>query len=261
MPKYVNYYLRALFIFFSHHTFGADRRKMHYKIKELPSDERPYEKFLKYGPKALTDAELLAIFIKTGLKDKTSIDIAREVLLKPDGSYSLLSLYKKSLAELKQINGIGEVKAICLKCIAEISERISNTHYSNGISFSTPKEIADYYMESFRHLDKEFFCVLYLDASRRIICDKIISSGTETQTLVSAREIFINALEYNAVYIVLIHNHPSGNPVPSEIDIEVTNSLCKAGNLINIKVLDHIIIGDKKYISFRECKLYPENDK
>lgn len=234
---------------------------MHTKIKELPLDERPYEKFLKCGAKALSDAELLAIILKTGSKEKTSIELAREVLKCPDGSSSILSIHKKSLTELKKIQGIGNVKAICLKCIAELAERIANSKYTNRSKFSSPKDIASFYMESFRHLDYEVFRVLYLDSSHCLIADRIISTGTVNRTLVSARDVFIHALSFNAVYVVLLHNHPSGNPLPSDEDIKVTNTLYNAGLLLNIEVIDHIIIGDKQYFSLREYNLFPSNSE
>lgn len=232
---------------------------MHYKIKDLPIEDRPYEKFHKYGPKALSDAELLAIFIKSGTKNKSCIEIARDVLRMPNDTYSILALYKKSYSELKNIRGIGAVKALCLKCIAEISERLSLESYGKTIKFASPKDIADYYMESFRHLNYEEFCVIFLDDSNNRITDRVLTKGTINQSLVSARDVFSNALELSASSIVLLHNHPSGNPTPSEDDITTTNALYKAGELLNVTVLDHIIIGDRKYISFRECNLISED--
>lgn len=234
---------------------------MHYSIKELPKEERPYEKFLKYGPKALSDTEILAVLLKSGTKDKTSIELARDILLCSDGSYSLLSLYKKSFAELKAIKGIGTIKAISLKCIAEISERIVTSTYSKKMRFVHPKDIADYYMESFRHLEYEIFMAVFLDSANYFINDIIFTKGTVNKSLVSSREIFIKALEYKAVNIIVLHNHPSGNPTPSTDDIEVTKALAESGKLLSICLLDHIIIGDKKYISFREQGLLSDNLK
>lgn len=233
---------------------------MHYKIKELPNDDRPYEKFIKYGPHALSDAELVAIIIKSGTKEQSSIEIAREVLKLPDGGYSLLSLCKKNAEELEKINGIGKVKALSLKCIAEISKRINTTSYDNSIRFNSPKDIADYYMESFRHLNHEEFCVIFLDSTNKLITERVLTKGTLNQSLVSVRDVFSNALELSASSIVLLHNHPSGNPSPSKEDLTTTEAICKAGKMLNIMVLDHIIIGDKKYISFRERNLISETD-
>lgn len=233
---------------------------MHYKIKELPSDERPYERFIKYGPQALSDVELISIFIKSGTKEKSSLEIAREVLKLTDKKYSLLALYKKDFEALKKINGIGSVKALSLKCIAEISKRISIASYENSIKFESPKDIAEYYMESFRHLKHEEFCVVFLDPSNNLITEKVLTKGTLDQSLVSVRDIYSNALELSASSIILLHNHPSGNPSPSKDDLITTEAVCKAGKILNIMVLDHIIIGDKKYISFRECNLLSETD-
>jgi len=233
---------------------------MHYRIKELPKDDRPYEKFLKYGVKALSDSELVAVFIKTGIQNKTSIDIAREVLLMPDGTTSLLSLHKKSIDELRQISGIGLVKALCLKCIVEISERIALSEYNSKVNFTSPKSIADYYMERFRHLNHEEFCVIFLDSNNRLITERVLTIGTINQSIVSVREVFINALDLKALRIVLLHNHPSGNCEPSMDDIMTTKALYKAGQLLNIEVLDHLIIGDRNYLSFKECNLFSDYD-
>lgn len=233
---------------------------MYNKIKELPTDERPYEKFIKYGPQALSDAELIAIFIKSGTKDKSCIELARDVLRLPDGRYSILAICKKDFDNLTNINGIGTVKALCLKCIAEISKRISTASYDNLVKFTSPKDIAEYYMERFRHLKYEEFCVVFLDSSNNLILERILTKGTTDQSLVSVRDVFSNALEVSASRVVLLHNHPSGNPTPSKDDISTTNALCDAGKLLDILVLDHIIIGDRKYMSFRECGLISETD-
>ena len=228
---------------------------MYNRIKDLPTDERPYEKFIKYGPKALSDAELIAIIIKTGTKECSSVDIARRILASTDNTNNILSICRKSYEDLKAIKGVGSVKAITIKCVAEICERISISNYPNNPIFNTPKVISDYYMERFRHISHEELCVVFLNSNNMLISDIVLTKGTVSQTLISARDIFIQALKYEAVNIVLIHNHPSGNPTPSNEDILVTNKLIEAGKLINIEVLDHIIIGDNKYLSFRECKL------
>lgn len=224
-------------------------------IKELPTDERPYEKCLKYGPKVLSDSELLAIVLKTGTTSNSVLDISRRVLTRADGSLSLLAIYDKSLEELKAIRGIGTVKAITLKCIAEISERLSKSTNNNGLKFETPKHVADYYMEELRHLRTEQFRVLFLNNTNTRIADKVISNGTVNASLVSPREVFEEALRLDAVKIILMHNHPSGDPTPSVNDIEITRKMSEAGSVLDIKVLDHIIFGDNKYISLRELDI------
>ena len=223
-------------------------------IKELPVDERPYEKCIKYGPKVLSDSELLAIILKTGTASNSVLDISRKVLTRADGNLSLLSIYDKSFEELKAISGIGSVKAITLKCIAEISERLSKST-NNGLKFETPKQVADYYMEELRHLKTEQFRVLFLNNSNIRIADRVISNGTVNTSLVSPREVFEQALRMDAVKIILMHNHPSGDPTPSVNDIEITRKISEAGSVLDIKVLDHIVFGDNKYISLRELDI------
>lgn len=221
-------------------------------IKELPADERPYEKCIKYGPKVLSDSELIAIILKTGTPSSSVLQLSRSVLKKYDGSISLLSIYDKSLEELERIPGIGKVKAITLKCIAEISERISKASTGDGIKFVTPTDVVNYYMEELRHLKTEQFRVLFLNNANMRIADKVITNGTVNMSLVSPREVFLEALKLDAVKIILMHNHPSGDPTPSVNDIEITQKMSEAGSVLDITVLDHIVFGDNKYISLRE---------
>lgn len=225
---------------------------MNTKIKELPSCERPYEKAFKYGVEVLSDVELVAVFIKSGTKDKSSIEIARELLRMPDGSYSLLAIFRKSFLQLKAIPGIGAVKAITLKCIAEFSKRISTTGYGETFKIDDPKTVSNYYMEKLRHLNEEQVVAVFLNSKNCFICDKVISTGAVNKSIIPQRELFLYALNCSAVYIILLHNHPSGDPTPSNDDISSTDKIVEAGNLVGIKVLDHIIIGDNKYYSFRE---------
>lgn len=224
----------------------------HLSIKDLPENERPYERFIKMGAESLTDSEILAILIQNGTKNTSSIELARNVL-SYNGNMSLLSLYDKSFDELMEIPGIGKVKAIQLKCIAELSKRIHKAKRPENSTFSSPEDIAVYYMESMRHLPTERLLAVFFDGSGRYICDSVISDGIVNQTLISPREIFIKALEYKAVYFMIIHNHPSGNASPSSDDISITNEIEAAGNLMNIPLLDHLIIGDREYVSFLEA--------
>lgn len=221
-------------------------------IKDLPQDERPYEKCIKYGPKVLSDSELIAVILKTGTSNDSVLDISRNVLKSSDGSISILSLYDKTCEELELINGIGKVKAITLKCISEISERLCKATFSDKLRFDSPKAVAEYYMETLRHLKTEEFRVLFLNNSNMRITDKVITHGTVNMSLVSPREVFEAALRYDSVKIILMHNHPSGDPTPSRNDFEITRKMSEAGSLLDIQVLDHIVFGDNKYISLRE---------
>ena len=218
---------------------------------QLYDAEKPYDRFLKAGPEALTDTELLAIIIRTGHKGANATALAREILKKA-GSYGIAGLCRMSVDELMEIKGIGEVKAVKIKCIAELSSRISKSKRGNKILFQTPDEAASYYMEQMRHLEKEKCLCVFLDGAMGLIKDQIISVGTVNASLFSEREIFMEALAAKAVHIMLLHNHPSGSVCPSSQDISMTKKLSDAAKLMDIPLIDHIIIGDNCYYSFRE---------
>lgn len=221
-------------------------------IKETSEEYRPYEKCFKYGAEVLTDQELLAVILRTGSLGQSSVLLADKVLSYSNNKEGLLILQHLSVEELMQIRGIGKVKAIQLKCIAELSRRISKTSAGNKLDFSSPASIAEYYMEDLRHEEKEQLILVMMNTKHRLIRDKIMTTGTVSCSLVSTREIFIEALRNGAVYIVLIHNHPSGDPSPSREDIINTKRIKEAGSLIGIELIDHIIIGDFRYTSMRE---------
>lgn len=222
----------------------------HLTVKELPDTERPYEKCLYYGPEALSDAELLAVFIRTGTKEKTSIELANQILEK--GNRNLMNLYDYSIQKLQEFAGIGKVKAIQLKCIAEISKRIAKVRRNKDICFDAPDAVADFYMEELRHEPKEHFVVCMLDSKCRYLGERTLTIGSVNASLVSTRDIFIHALQVQAVSIIILHNHPSGRPQPSREDRRVTERIAECGRLLEIQLSDHIIIGDQSYYSFRE---------
>ena len=218
---------------------------------------KPYEKFKELGPNALSNEELLAIILRTGTSNKPALKIAEEVLDTKDAYQGkLMGLYHKSLKELMEIDGIGEVKAIKLKCLTELSLRMAKERLENRVVFTNPSDIAEYYMETCRHLEVEKVFLLCLDNQLRLIKEYELSKGTINTSLISPREIFIEALNAKAVYILLIHNHPSGNPSPSKADIQITLKVLEAGEIIDIKLLDHIIIGDHSYVSLKEQKKF-----
>ncbi len=221
------------------------------QIKSMPEKDRPYEKCLSYGAEYLSDSELLAIIFKSGYKGENSVDLARKVLdlSKNDG---LLGICKIPLSELMTIKGIGKVKAIQLKCIAELSKRISKTNAKNKLVFNSPSIIANHYMEDLRHKEVEEFIMLALNNKSVLLDEFVISKGTVNSSFASPREIFIQALRVKAVNIIVMHNHPSGDPTPSKNDIITTNNILQAGNILGIKLIDHIIIGDNEYVSFKE---------
>ena len=227
--------------------------------KELHPEYRPDEKFLNYGPGALSDAELLAIIIRTGSRDFHSVDLARSVLsCGGEQSASLLNIFRYNYHELMRIRGIGRVKALQIKAIAEISRRIAQGQAKPHLVFDHPDKVAEYYMEQLRHRKKETVVLLMLDTSCKLIREKTISTGTVNISLVSPREIFIEALRYEAVQIILLHNHPSGNPTPSLSDSQMTKAIQSLGKMIGICLLDHIIIGDNRYYSYKESGLLDE---
>lgn len=213
---------------------------------------RPYEKCTEYGAGALTDAELLAVILRTGTKGCSAIELAEMVLQSGNGQALLNGLMHVGVKDLMSINGIGRVKALQIQCICELSRRIAKQAAYERLEFSNPQTIAEYYMEDMRYLDKEHLILVMLDNRCKLIKDTVISVGTVNASIVTPREIFIEALKFQAVSIVILHNHPSGDASPSRQDIEVTARIKKAGELMGISLVDHIIIGDNTYTSLKQ---------
>ena len=225
----------------------------HFTMKNLPESERPYEKYLLHGEESLSDAELLAIILKSGTKDANSIDIAREIL---KGNHNnLLNLYDLSYRDLMEFSGVGQVKAIQLKAVAELSRRIAKTNSGYQLKMDRPESIAAYYMEQLRHAKQELLMCAFFDAKNNFLGDVLVSKGAVNYAYVSPRDIFRYAFEYEAVMIILLHNHPSGDPTPSEDDFRITKRIEKGAQILQLGLVDHIIIGDNKYYSFKENEL------
>lgn len=224
--------------------------KQHLTVKELPDSEKPYEKFLRSGPGALSDAELLAVIIRSGTNGRKSVEVAQDFL--NYGNRNLLNLYETSYEDMLRIPGIGQVKAIQLKCIAELSRRIAEARYQRRVRLNDAGSVADYYMERMRHEKQEKLLIAMFDMKCCLLGDVILSVGSATSTYVPPREIFLTALRYQAVQIIMVHNHPSGSPVPSASDHAVTKRVEECGALLGIPLSDHIIIGDHSYYSYRE---------
>lgn len=219
--------------------------------------ELPYERFLRFGPENLTEAELLAIIIRTGTKEKSAVQLAEQVLqLAKYPKEGLLGLHDVSLEELEGIKGIGQVKAVKLKCIAELSVRMSAATARAGAQFTNSGQVAAYFMEKLRHRDTECVLLASLDAKGQMIREKKLSEGSVRTALISPREIFLEALDARAVNILLVHNHPSGDPTPSRNDLEITAVVRELGEKMDIPLLDHIVIGDNRYVSFRESSWF-----
>lgn len=223
-------------------------------MKSIPQEQQPYEMCLQYGPGILTDAQLLAVILRCGSPGESAVDLSRRLLSSSEAG-GLTGLFHLSAEQLTQLRGIGPVKAVQLHCIGELAKRISRQKVSDGVSFHDPQSIASYYMEEFRHEEQEKVLLIMLNSSGKLIADQIISIGTVNAALISPREIFITALKHRAVSIVLLHNHPSGDPSPSTEDRDLTRRIRESGSLLGITLLDHIIIGDQESSSFKQLGL------
>ena len=222
-----------------------------FTVKNLPDNEQPYEKCIRYGASALSDAELLAAIIRCGSRKERSVDLACRILnLYEDRG--ICSLYHADMDSLMSLHGIGKVKAVQILCVAELAKRMAKAEAKSRISFESPGEAANYLMEDMRHLDHEETVAVFLDAKMNLIRDKVIFKGTVNTSMFEPREILIEALRANAVNLIMLHNHPSGDPKPSHADISATLRLKEACKTIGIRLFDHIIIGDNRYISLRE---------
>lgn len=224
------------------------------RIKDLPEVERPYEKCLKYGANHLSDAELLAAILRTGTNGLSAYDLANNII-RSDASKNILSIMHLSKEELLKIKGVGSAKAVQILCISELARRISLERASLNLKMNVPSSIANYYMEQVRHLDREELVVIFVDTKCNMIKDIVISKGSINSSFISNREILVEALKCDAVNIILLHNHPSGDPSPSTADISSTKKLKKACELVGLSLLDHIIIGDRCYTSFIESNI------
>ncbi len=229
------------------------------RVVDMADDEKPVEKALMYGVASLSDAELLAIIIKCGTKEHSAIQLAQMILNKDPVYKGLQGLNYLSLDDLTSISGIKKMKAAQIMAVTEISRRMSRNSFKDKLKLNDPKSIADYYMEKVRYLTREKVFVLYLSSSLNLLYEEQLSEGTIDRSLVSAGEVFKKALKINATCLILLHNHPSGDPTPSEADISITRKLIKSGEMLGIKVVDHIIIGDKKYFSIAERGYINEN--
>lgn len=212
----------------------------------------PFEKSKKYGICALEDGELLAAMLRTGVKGQGVMELSAKILNTPKENPGLLGLNYLTEAELRQIDGIGEVKAFQLLCIVELARRMAKEEKKKGLCFNRPETIADYYMQDFRCMTQENLMLLLLNSRNALIKDILLTKGTVNASIADPRDIFIKALKHQAVSIILLHNHPSGNPLPSREDIMLTRRIKEAGEIVGTALTDHIVLGDNCYFSFRE---------
>ena len=227
-----------------------------FRLKDQPASERPRERLVARGPNALTHAELIAILLRTGLKGTNVVEVGQNLLRKFDGSLNALAL--ASVDEIRKIPGIGRDKAATLVAAFALARRMEQERREESPVLDNPATVVDFMRETLRLKNVESFQVLLLNVRKKLIRAEEISSGLIDTLLVHPREVFRAAIAANAAGIVLIHNHPSGDPTPSEADIKVTRDLIRAGQLLKIEVVDHIIIGQatkeraKDYSSLRE---------
>jgi len=220
---------------------------MKLKIKELPVTERPYEKLELYGEKMLSNSELLAIIIKNGTKEQTAIDISNIILSKINNN--LRELQDITLAEFMNIRGIGKVKAIQLKAVCELTKRMSRPINDTKIQIKNTKDIANIFMDELKHEKREIVKLVLLNTKNVIMKIIDISYGGTSSAQVNPKDIMAEAIKIGAPKILLIHNHPSGDPEPSFADFEITERIEKASKIMGIELIDHIVIGDGSYES------------
>ena len=218
------------------------------KIKDIPKVDRPREKLLKYGAKKLNNAELLAIILSKGKRGENVVELSKKILKK----ISLDKFLNLQLNDLKNISGVGQVKAAQIVAALELGKRLLIKNTNNSII--TPKDIWNE-LKDIRSKNKEYFIAFYLDVRNYVIKKETISIGTLNASLVHPREVFEPAVRNLAAQIILSHNHPSGDPSPSEEDIKLTRQLLAAGKILGIEIIDHVIVSEKGFVSMKEKAL------
>ena len=220
-------------------------------VRDLPPEERPREKLLLYGAVALSNAELLAILLRSGRRKKSVLRIAEEILahIKEQGLAGMVHI---SVPELAKIDGVGRVKAATLQAAIELGRRLSVQQAARIEIIHGPEDAAHYAMPRYRFEQKEHFAVLLLNTKNHVLGMPEVSVGSLSASVVHPREVFRAAIDYAAASMILLHNHPSGDPTPSREDIAVTERLVKAGKIMDIPVLDHVVLGNERFTSFKE---------
>ena len=220
------------------------------KMKELPEAERPYEKLEQYGAKALTNAELIAIIIKTGTKEDTAVGLAQQILkLNNTKEENLKFLMDLTVEEFMKIKGIGKVKAIQLKAVCELATRINTISNYKEKQIKRPQDIAEILIEEMRFEKQEILKIAMLNNKNKLLKIKDIAKGGGNFVTATMKSILNEAVKIEAAKIILIHNHPAGDPTPSNQDIEFTKNVEQASKLLGIQLLDHIVIGNGNYVS------------
>ncbi|KQX49093.1 DNA repair protein RadC [Paenibacillus sp. V4I3] len=218
-------------------------------LREVPQEERPRERMLQYGAGALSHAELLAILLRTGTVSESALRLAGRILSESGGLRSLVDMSKD---QLTQIKGIGDAKALQIQAGIELGRRLAKSTFAERVTIRSPKDIADLVSEDLRYLQKEHFVCLFLNTKNHLLAQETLSMGSLNASIVHPREVFRAAIKRSSASIICVHNHPSGDPTPSPEDIQLTHRLMEAGTIIGIEVLDHVIIGDQRFISLKE---------
>jgi DNA repair protein RadC len=218
-------------------------------IKDLPAQERPRERLARVGEGALSTAELLAIILRVGVGGESALAMARRLLSAYDG---LPGLARASFAELRAERGLGNAKTAQLKAALELGRRMLFATPEDRLVVRSPSDVAQLLMAEMAHLEQEHFQVLYLDTRNRLLGSKTVYVGSLNASHIRVAEVFREAIKRNCAAIIVAHNHPSGDPSPSPEDVEVTRQIIAAGNLLSIELLDHLIIGQQRFVSLRE---------
>ena len=220
------------------------------KMKELPISERPYEKLEMYGERSLSNAELIAIIIKSGTRNESSVSIAQKILtLEKNGENNLRFLQNISIEEFMSIKGIGKVKALQLKAICELTKRMSKPIDTSQVQINSPKDVADLLTDDMRFEKREIAKAIILNSKNTIVKIVDVCYGGTNSAVLKPKDVLQEAIKLGAPKIILVHNHPSGDPTPSKSDFEFTERLVQASKIMGIELLDHIVIGDYKFES------------
>ncbi|MFE5320154.1 DNA repair protein RadC [Paenibacillus sp. NPDC056579] len=218
-------------------------------LRDVPNEERPRERMMQYGAQALNNAELLAILLRTGTVQESAVRLAERLLSQSGGLRSLVDM---SLQQLTEIKGIGAAKALQIQAGIELGRRLARSGTKETVTVRSPEDVSSLLMEDMRYLQKEHFVCLFLNTKNHVIGQETLSMGSLNASIVHPREVFLAAIKRSSASIICVHNHPSGDPTPSSEDIQMTQRLVEAGDIIGIDVLDHIVIGDRTYISLKE---------
>jgi DNA repair protein RadC len=218
------------------------------RIQDIPEAERPVERLIRNGSESLSNAELLGIILRTGTREENVVNLCSRIL----SEYSIKQLSLANISKLMELHGIGKVKAAQITAVFELSRRLETFVEEPKKKISSPKDVYTLMYPKMREQKKEKFIMLYLDTKNQLLKEEVVSIGSLNSSIVHPREVFKTALMESSASVIMIHNHPSGDPSPSKEDVMVTEKMVEGGKLLGIDVLDHVIIGDGRYISLKD---------